>query len=327
MSTKSELLKLLEDAHGAYISGAALASEMSISRNAVWKAIVSLREEGYGISAVTNKGYRLEYQGDILSEAGIIVHIKNKGVFQVDIRKSVTSTNTLLRELAVIGAPEGYVVAAEEQTAGKGRMGRLFHSPAGHGAYFSLLLRPESSAADTALITSAAAVATAMAIEDVIGVNVGIKWVNDLFIGWKKVCGILTEAAYSMESGLIESVVLGIGINVTIPEGGFPDELRNTAAALTDKQLCSDDGRCRLIAATLDNLWGFYQELPARKFLADYMKRSILLGRDIFVISNDSKRPARALAIDNDCRLVVRYENGETASLNSGEVSIRIAES
>ena len=325
LNVKSRLLKLLEENRDGYISGAALARELTVSRNAVWKAVESLRAAGYEISAVTNKGYRLERGGDILSEAGIEGFLKTAGVFSVHVRKTATSTNTVLREQAAKGAPEGTVLAAEMLTAAKGRQGRGFYAPADHGAYFSLILRPGLKAADASLITSAAAVATARAIEEVIGVHVGIKWVNDLFFDGKKVCGILTEASFDMESGLIESAVLGIGINVTSPVGGFPENVRDAATALTDRHTGRDGERNRLIAAVLDNFWEYYRDLPARRFLDEYRTRSIVLGRDIFVLSGDEKRPAHALEIDDECGLLVRYEDGQTAILGAGEVSIRPA--
>ena len=324
MSIKSQLIALLENSHDAYISGDQLAKELSVSRNAVWKTVESLREEGYGISATTNRGYCLVDCGDALSEDGITAHIKNESVFHIDVRKSVMSTNTLLRELAAKGVPEGYVVVAEEQTAGKGRLGRTFYSPAGHGVYFSLLLRPGAGTPDASLITSAAAVAAAQAIEEVTGVHVGIKWVNDLFLEDKKVCGILTEASFDMESGLIDSAVLGIGVNITKPERGYPEGLGDVAAAIADRQAGKDGKRRRLIAAILDNFWAFYQDLSARRFLDEYRARSILLGQDIYVSSRDGARLARALEIDDDCKLIVRYETGETVALNSGEVSAKL---
>ena len=326
MSIKMQLLRMLDENKEVYVSGEALASGLSVSRNAVWKAVRSLREEGYGITASTNRGYRLMSRGDILSDVGIAAHLKTENVFHIDVRKTVTSTNTVLRELAAKGAPEGYVVAAEEQTAGKGRLGRSFHSPPAHGVYFSLLLRPGRKSLDSALITSAAAVATARAIEEITGVSVGIKWVNDLFSGGKKVCGILTEATFDMESGLIESAVLGIGVNVTMPEEGYPDGIVDVVTALTDRESGKDSERCRLIAATLESFWEFYQDLSARKFLDEYRSRSILLGKDIHVLSHDGSRPARAIGIDDDCRLVVRYDNGDTAVLSTGEVSTRLVE-
>jgi BirA family biotin operon repressor/biotin-[acetyl-CoA-carboxylase] ligase len=317
-----QLLRLLGENCGGCVSGGALAKELAVSRNAVWKAVESLRANGYDISAVRSKGYRLETSGDLLSAGGINDNIRNSGAFHVEVRKSLTSTNTVLREAAAKGAPEGYVIAAEEQTAGKGRQGRAFHSPAGHGAYFSLLLRPGYTASDAALLTSAAAVAAARAIEEVFGVSVGIKWVNDLFVDGKKVCGILTEASFDMESGLIESAVLGIGINVTMPEDGFPEELRNVAASLTERRTGKDSERCRLIAATLDDFWEYYENLSARAFLDEYRSRSIVLGHDIYVLTGGAQRQARALAIDDGCGLVVRYEGGETATVNSGEVRV-----
>ena len=306
-----------------YISGADLAKELSVSRNAVWKAVEALRLDGYGISAVTNKGYRLETQGDLLTAAGIMRYLRDPGFFHAEVRKSVTSTNTVLRELAAKGAPEGYVLAAREQTAGKGRLGRGFHSPAGHGVYFSLLLRPGSKVKEPALITSAAAVAAARAIEEVVGVSVSIKWVNDLFVDGRKICGILTEASFDMESGCIESAVLGIGINITRPEEGYPEEIADVATSLTYRHSGRDNERCRLIAATLDNFREFYQNLSARGFLDEYRTRSAILGKEIYVSQHDGEKPARAVEIDDECRLVVKYDSGETAALSTGEVSVK----
>ena len=320
---KARLFRVLAENDENYISGASLAKELLVSRNAIWKAVQSLRLEGYDISAVTNKGYRLNKSGDRLSEAAISGYIKTAGVFSVELLKSVASTNTVLCGMAAKGAPEGYVVVAEEQTAGRGRQGRSFHSPPDSGIYFSLLLRPGSKADDAALVTSAAAVATAQAIGQITGVEVGIKWVNDLFYKNKKVCGILTEATLDMESGMVESIVLGIGINITRPENGFPGLLENVATALIEKTEGKENIRCRLIAATLDNFWKYYLSLAQRGFLEEYRKRSIVLGRDIYVLSGEERIPAHALAIDEDCRLIVRYENGKKATLNSGEVRVR----
>lgn len=324
MGVAQQLLGLLKDNREGYLSGGGLAGELAVSRAAVWKAAESLRAKGYNITAAKSKGYRLESGGDILSAAEIVGYLRNSGIFNVEVRKSVTSTNTVMREAAAKGAPEGCVIVAEEQTAGKGRQGRAFHSPAGHGAYFSLLLRPRYAAGDAALITSAAAVAAARAIEDIYDVEVGIKWVNDLFVSGKKVCGILTEASLDMESGQLENAVLGIGINITSPKDGFPEGLRGIAASLTDAQSGKDSERCRIIAATLDNFWEFYANLSERAFLDEYRSRSIVVGNDIYILSGGERVPARALAIDDDCRLVVRYESGACAALNSGEVSTNV---
>jgi len=156
-------------------------------------------------------------------------------------------------------------------------------------------------------------------------VRVGIKWVNDLYVEDKKVCGILTEATFGMECWVVETAVVGFGINITKPENGYPESLESIAAALTDRSAGENSERCRLIAATLDNFWEFYQNLPARTFLNEYRSRSIILGKDIYVLSDGAQRSAYACAIDNECRLVVQYENGETATLGSGEVSVKPA--
>ena len=324
MNIKAQVLRQLVESQGGYLSGEIIAKNLSVSRNAVWKAVASLCSEGYVIAALRKKGYRLESYGNTLSPAGIYAQLKNESVFHFDVRNSVASTNTLLREMAAKNLPEGYVLTAEEQTQGKGRMGRSFHSPAKHGIYLSLLLRPASyKTDDSSLITCAAAVATARAIEAITNLQVGIKWVNDLLIGEKKVCGILTEATFDMESGRIDNAVLGIGVNISKPKEGYPDDLESVATSLIDRHNNFDGIRCRLIAAILDEFWGFYVNLSAREFLSEYKARSILLGKDIMVVSNDSIAPAKALDIDDACRLIVRFDNGETTVLSSGEVSIR----
>jgi len=228
-----------------------------------------------------------------------------------------------MRELAVKGMPEGYVLAADGQTAGKGRQGRGFHSPSGHGAYFSVLLRPGPITGDPVLITSAAAVAAARAIEDAYDVKVGIKWVNDLMVGSMKVGGILTEAVFCMNSNVVETAVLGIGVNITRPKEGFPKSLEGIAASLADRSEGRNYERCRLIAATLDYFWGYYQNLEAREFLNEYRARSVVLGQYVDVVKGGSSRAARAISIDDDCGLVVLYGDGESETLSSGEVGIK----
>lgn len=269
----------------------------------------------------------------------ISANIEAEGFFHVEVRDSVTSTNSVLLEMAAKGAPEGLVLVAEEQTAGKGRLGRSFYSPGcGHGVYFSVLLHPCVNPSDVTLITPAAAVATAHAIENVFGVRVGIKWVNDLLVDGKKVCGILTETIIGAESGLVESAVLGIGVNIVRPEKGFPGELEGIAAALiSDNATENEDRRSRLVAAVLDEFRRYYRNLPAREFLDEYRERSIVIGQDIYVVSGGAEKPARALSIDDDCRLIVQYKDianagaGNSGSdefttpvaLNSGEVSLK----
>jgi BirA family biotin operon repressor/biotin-[acetyl-CoA-carboxylase] ligase len=194
MDLKEQVLKELENHKGEYVSGGKLAETLHFSRNAVWKAVKSLVADGHDIQAVTNKGYRLSPDSDVLTAAAVEKHLGAlAGVFDIDYRATVTSTNSVLKDLAAGGAREGTVVAAITQTAGRGRFGRSFYSPADSGVYFSVLLRPGVGAPDATLLTTAAAVAVARAVEDVTGAPARIKWVNDVYCGGKKVCGILTE--------------------------------------------------------------------------------------------------------------------------------------
>lgn len=324
MDLKDQVLETLERNKGRFVSGNELAGALYVSRNAVWKTVNALKAEGHNIQAVTNKGYRLAPESDVLSRAGIDKHLGSLAdVFSIEVLKSVNSTNTAVKTRAAQGAPEGTVIAAEEQTGGKGRRGRSFYSPAGTGIYFSILLRPTVKAFDATLITTAAAVAVAVSIEAVTGVNARIKWVNDVFCHGKKVCGILTEGTFDMESGGLEYAVLGIGVNIVRPEAGYPAELKKVAGAVYENGEPEPETRGRLIAEILKRFWAYYRNLAGKTFLPEYKARSFVIGRDVDVISGDTPRRAQALDIDDDCRLVVQYEDGSTEALSSGEVSIR----
>ena len=185
MSVKDEVLKELENNKGDYISGGQLADNLGVSRNSVWKAIKALEKSGYEINAIPNKGYCLAEKNDILSSYSIKQHLKNPHL-DISVFSSVTSTNTILKEMAEQGAKEGTVIIAEEQTAGRGRTGKQFYSPKGTGIYISILLRPDKPAEESLFLTTSAAVATARAIEDVSDKRALIKWVNDIYLEDKK---------------------------------------------------------------------------------------------------------------------------------------------
>lgn len=320
MTTKEQLLTLLEARQGSFVSGEELAGALSLSRAAVCKAIKALRQEGCAIEAITNRGYRLSPDSDILSAQGVKKHLNPN--FQITVSPSVDSTNTLLRSMAEQGAPEGTVVIANAQTKGRGRRGRTFYSPGNTGIYLSLLLRPvHADPRQTVTLTAAAAVALCQAMEAISGAEPQIKWVNDIFLNGRKVSGILSEAAFGLESGVPEYVVVGVGINVYTPEGGFPPELAEIAGALWDRPV--PGGKNRLAAEFLNRFWALYTAGDPSSFLEDYRRRSLVVGKDITVIAGGAETPARALGIDDNCRLLVRYENGETAALSYGEVRIR----
>ena len=324
MTTKDEVLKILARSQGQYVSGEDLARRLSLSRNAVWRAVKSLRGEGCSIDAATRRGYRLNETPDILSPQAVEKYFSRRAArWDVEVRKSVTSTNAVLKAMAEKGAPEGKILVAAEQTAGKGRMNRRFYSPAGSGVYMSLLLRPSCSASQSLYITTAAAVAVAEAIERVAGGKAQIKWVNDVYLRGKKACGILTEAAFDMETNRLAYAVLGIGVNMRPPAGGFPDELEPIVTSVFGEADYDPEKRNRIVAEIVERFWRFYENLGEKAFLQGYRERSFLTGKDVDVVEGAERRPARALDIDGEFRLHVRYEDGAEEYLQSGEVSVK----
>ena len=261
--------------------------------------------------------------GDVLTAAGIARYLPAELPLRLDVRREADSTNRIAKELGAADAAEGLVVLADHQTAGRGRLGRSFHSPAGTGAYMTLLVRPRLEASEALWLTTAAAVAAAEAIEAVSGREAGIKWVNDIYVADRKVCGILTEAAMDPESDALNYAVVGIGINVRPPEGGFPEALRDIAGAILPADGARPDARARLIAEVLTRFWGFYRALPAHPFHAEYCRRSCLTGRAVTVFQGSRTWPGRVMGIDEACRLRVQRPDGSVEALSSGEVSVR----
>ena len=245
----------------------------------------------------------------------ILNRIKSKNI-NLKIYESVSSTNDLLKQQAVNGAKEGTVVLSLAQTDGKGRKGRTFISKKG-GIYLSILIRPKNLNFDTTLITSATAVAVSKAIEEISGKKTNIKWVNDILINGKKVCGILCESGVCGNDCF---VVVGIGINVIKPENDFDDEIKDIATAIFEKE--DTQLSAKLTAKVVDNFFEEYNSIQNRKFLNDYRKRSIVLGKEVYV----SNTTAKALEIDDKCRLKVEYADGKQEYLSTGEISIKLKE-
>lgn len=324
LATKDRLLTLLIANKGKYSSGEEIASELNISRTAVWKAVKSLKDAGYKIDAVQNKGYSLIDENDILSYQGVKKYLsKQYTSIDLNVVASIDSTNKKVREMAIEGAKEGYTVIAASQTMGRGRRGRSFYSPKDTGVYLSILLRPKNYTPEQATrITTMAAVAVCEAIESISPEKAMIKWVNDIFIDNKKVCGILTEGAIDLETHYLDYAVLGIGINVYYPEGGFPEEIENTAGAVFKH--VEDDCKNKIAAAILNNFMKYYLSDSVTEYTSRYKERNLAIGKDITILVGNSKTKAKAVDIDDDCHLIVRYDNGETEALSSGEISIRL---
>ncbi len=331
MSLKDSVLEMLRESRGEYLSGEELSARLGVSRTAVWKAIRSLRGEGYRIGAVTNRGYLMqEADAGISGEEirrNLPARYRGNRILVYDV---TDSTNLRARQLAAEVSPEeakslhGAAVVALQQTAGRGRLGRSFFSPE-EGIYLSIIVRPDFDLSKSVLVTVAAAAAVADAIEKVCGKDARIKWVNDVYLDGKKVCGILTEGISDFESGRIDQIVIGIGINTTLR--GFPEELLGIAGAVE-----GDYSRSALAAAVIAGVLDYLEDLDSRKFMKTYREKSLLTGQTVTVYKGVYRkdpteelggRPARVLGIDGDGGLEVLYSDGTRETLRTGEVSIR----
>ena len=333
--TRDEVLRLLRETDG-YASGEKIRQKLGVSRMAVSAAVKSLRADGYEILSSTNRGYLLTKAPDLLTAPEIRARLGDERMRSVVCLDTTDSTNRQLRLLADEGAPEGTVVLADAQTQGRGRRGRSFLSPKGTGIYLSYLLRPEVLPSDMTTVTAWTAVAVREAVRGVCGVSPGIKWVNDLVLNRKKICGILTEMALESESAHIDHIIIGIGINVGQKEADFPEELREVATSIRAAFVSDPSGgqpappprsfsRASLAAAVIQRLDRLRADWPDRTedYLAAYREASVTCGQSVTVISGEKKRPAEALSINDDFSLRVRYEDGTCEDLSSGEVSVR----
>jgi len=325
MTNKEKILALLEKNRGKPISGESIAKTFDISREAVRKSINSLKSDGHSISAVSNLGYTLSMDSDILSAAGIAPYLSDENwAANIYVFNSVDSTNNKAKEMAVSGAEHGTVVIAEKQTAGRGRYGRSFHSPSRGGLYFSIILRRERlGISDTTHITASAAVAVCRAVESVVkGVEPRIKWVNDVFLNGKKICGILTEAVTDFESGEIDWIVIGIGINVSTEN--MPDEVLAVATSVFDGLASVDAVRNRIAAELINIFLSNESGIFKKEIQAEYKSKSMILGQTVTVLGSEEPYEAVAIDIDEDCRLVVKKLDGTIVSLSTGEISVKL---
>lgn len=322
MSTKSDLLDLLKKNIGKAVSGQQAADLLGVSRNAVWKAVTHLKEEGYPIESRTKAGYCLTALPDQLTQEAVEKDVHAD--IDVIVKDTVSSTNDLVK--AGDWGDRPVVIIANRQTGGRGRLGRKFESPGGVGIYISFGMKPSFSIAHSPFVTMAAAVAVCRAVEKVVGIETNIKWVNDIYYNRKKVCGILTEAQTNMETGVIDRLIIGIGINCF--PGSFPPEIAHKAGSLADH--AGAFSRSALAAELINQVCSIMNDVEDRSFLTEYRRRCFILGEQIYVhpLSSDKEIPARALAIEDDGGLLVEYLDGENAGnreiLRTGEISIRL---
>lgn len=241
----------------------------------------------------------------------------------IDILPHTTSTSTILAQMAQSGAPEGTVLAALSQSAGRGRLGKSFASPENGGLYFTILLRPSFSLAQAQFLTPAAAVCMAQAIENTCHIPIHIKWVNDLYLNGKKICGILTETMPCQNSSALDYVLIGIGVNIYPAREKLPTELNQKATTIFPKKP-DIDYRPLLLAAFLDNFFAIYPALAQNKLFSEYKKRLFILGQTVEILQYDQHYSAQVLDLADDYSLLVRTNDGQTQKLFCGEIQLKI---
>lgn len=332
MAVKDAVLKALENNRDNYISGEELSRELGVSRAAVSKAVKTLRAAGYEIDAVTNRGYMMPSDGAAISEAAVRgalpANLRDIALFVYDI---TDSTNLEARRFVLGETPSAPAVfIARQQTAGRGRLGRGFYSPK-DGLYLSIVIKPAFDMSRSSQVTVAAAAATSESIDEICGCDSRIKWVNDIYVNSKKVCGILTEATTDFETGQIDSLIIGIGINTS--DRSFPPELADIAGSVpgaSGEELTGHE-KARLASTIIEKVLRYTKDLSG--FMDSYRERSMVIGKHITVYTGTYRkdptqelggRPAFAVGIDDSGGLIVEYEDGTRQTLTSGEVSIRI---
>lgn len=319
---KSKILELLLKNTSDYLSGETMSESLGVSRAAVWKVIHQLREDGYEIEAVSRKGYRLIHQPDRLSPDCLAPYLTSAALDRPLIHfASISSTNDYAKSIA-LEAEEGTIIIADEQSKGRGRRGREWHSPANKNIYLSMILKPDLPIQQVPLFTQMAAAAVWEALEPILP-GLSIKWPNDLMLENRKICGILTEMSGEMHA--LHYLVIGLGINVNTVTTDFPEDLRTIGSSLRI-ETGTVQSRQKLAANVIERLTHHYNHVMQTGSFESALdicrKRSNLLGETINIHTRDSVEAARAIEIDSDGRLVVETASGMQA-LSSGEVSIR----
>lgn len=323
--SKQKILTILRKNTGVYVSGEEISRTLGITRSAVSKAVGLLREDGYQIDAATNRGYCLRAAPDVLTEGEIapwlsVTHVGST----LEVFKTIDSTNNYLKREAA-RLPSGTVAVADEQTGGRGRRGRTFQSPPGVGIYLSALVRPELPPARALNFTAYVAVAVCEGIEAATGLRPQIKWTNDIVLHGRKLCGILTEMSIEGESGILQYLITGIGVNVNQQEADFPEDIRAMAGSLA--MMKGEPVRRGRLAAEIINALDAMYALWLRQdpsYLDRYRSRCLTLGQDVQLLHPDGTVEAGfAEDIDDQFGLIVRFPDGSRRTVTSGEVSVR----
>lgn len=311
-----EMLKKEKD----FVTGSLIAEILHTSRVTVSNSVKILVQEGYEILSVTNRGYKLISSPDVITAVDLSEYLKRDTTDDITCLSVTASTNDYLKKLAFYGAREGSVVVASEQTAGKGRLGKSFFSPKDSGIYMSYLYRPEASLSELSTLTGRVAVAVIKAIKTVCSIDVSVKWVNDLILNGKKICGILTELSIFGETMNAEYAIVGIGINVNNDKSEFDGELSKIATSLYAESGNKFD-RNRLVAEIINNLDELF-EVSVADSIEFYRSKCINIGKEVSFTYNGCLMSGVVLAIDDSFGLLVKVGDN-VLTLSSGEVSIK----
>lgn len=335
MTTKEKVLNELTDNKGSAVSGESIAQICGVSRAAIWKAINSLRQEGWEIQGTTNGGYILGGNSDVVSQASFEAYLnqnypellQEQKNLHIECFKEIDSTNTYAKRLLSEnnGIKTGIIVA-ESQTAGRGRLGRTFYSPSNTGIYLSVIYSPENGVTQPAKITASSAVAVCRAVKKIYGKETKIKWINDIFADGKKISGILTEGFTNFETGMIESAIIGIGVNIKDNPEALPEDVRKVAGSIIgDESGVGEGNRCALAAEIAAQVLTVLNENPA-DVMAEYKTASFLIGTEINVFpvaGGEESYRAKVVDIDENAGLVVEVDDGTKRTLSSGEVTLK----
>ncbi|WP_372995110.1 biotin--[acetyl-CoA-carboxylase] ligase [Lutispora sp.] len=322
---KDNILRELINNKNRYLSGQELSAKFGISRTAIWKHINKLKEEGYVIESATNKGYVLIESPDILNPVEIKELLKTKFIGRdIIYLDSVDSTNSYGKRMAEGDFWDGTVIIAEEQTSGRGRLGRDWVSPKGKGIWMTIMLKPDIKPNLASQVTLIAAVAVLKAIKSIYNMDIMIKWPNDLVVNGKKVCGILTELGAEIER--INYLCVGIGINANSEESDFINKALDTATSIKIATSIKVE-RKELIARILtvfENYYSLFLEKGSIGFMIEeYKKYLINIGKEVRLITKNEEIQAKAEDITNEGHLLVRLKDGTLKEISSGEVSVR----
>lgn len=323
MSVKSEVLNELKKHENTYISGQELCQKLGVSRTAVWKHIKGLKEAGYEIESVSNRGYCLKGTPDVLGKEELMTELETTWIgAEIHYYDTIDSTNLEAKRLAEQGAPHGTLVVADCQNQGRGRRGRAWTEQKGTGIAMSLVLRPEIPVECSSMLTLVTALAVAEGIKDAAKVDVQIKWPNDIILHGKKVCGILTELSAQMDE--LNYVIVGIGINVNIES--FPEEVKDVATSLFIEQRMKIN-RGLLVCKVLKFFEDYYKEFvetgDLSKVMDEYNELLIHRNKPITIVRQNQKQEVLSLGIDQKGELMVEDASHEVYTVISGEVSIR----